>query len=66
MSVTYYTAYNKAAEYWSDANEGYPLKAKTDRSARIEAKKIAAEKGWEHLGISFFRYTDHCRGEIDI
>lgn len=66
MSVTYYTAYDKAAEYWSDANEGYPLEAKTDRSARIEAKKIAAEKGWEHLGISFFRDTDHCRGEIDI
>lgn len=64
--ATYYTAYDKAAEYWSDANEGYPLKAKTDRSARIEAKKIAAEKGWEHLGISFFRDTDHCRGEIDI
>ncbi len=64
MTVTY-TAYDKAAEFGSDAQEGYPLKAKTDRSARIEAKKIAAEKGWENLGISFFRDTDQCRGEID-
>ena len=39
-----YTAYDKAAEFGSDAQEGYPLKAKADRSARVEAKKIAAEK----------------------
>ena len=63
--TTTYTAYDKTAEFNSDAAEGYPLKAKTDRAARIEAKKIAAEKGWGKLGISFFRDTDHCRGEID-
>lgn len=65
LKMTTYTAYDKAAEFGSDAQEGYPLKAKTDRSARIEAKKIAAEKGWENLGISFFRDTDQCCGEID-
>jgi len=63
--TTHYTAYDKAAEYGSDAREGYPLKAKTDQSARTEAKKVSAEKGWEEVGIQFFRDSDHCKGEID-
>lgn len=63
--ATHYTVYDKAAEFGSDAQEGYPLKAKTDQSARIEAKKLAAEKGWEEVGIKFFRESDHCKGEID-
>lgn len=64
--TTTYTAYDKTAEFDSDAYEGYPLKANTDQSARIEARKLAAEKGWGKLGITFFRSTDHCRGEIDV
>jgi hypothetical protein len=64
--TTTYTAYDKTAEFGSDAREGYPLTATNDRAARVEAKRLAAEKGWTDLGITFFRDTDHCRGEIDI
>ena len=62
--ATSYAAYDKDAEFGSDAREGYPLKAKTDRSARTEAKKIAAEKGWTNVGITFFRDSDGCHGWI--
>lgn len=67
MITTYtaYTAYNKSAEFGSSDYEGFPLSAKTDRSARIEAKNLAAEKGWTEHGIAFFRQSDGCRGEID-
>jgi hypothetical protein len=64
MTITY-TAYDRAAEFGSDAQEGYQLKAQTDQGARIEAKKLAAEKGWTDLAISFFRDNDQCRGEIE-
>lgn len=60
-----YNVYNPDAEYLSDAYEGYPLRAKTARGARIEAKKLASEKGWKKLRIEFFRDTDGCHGEID-
>jgi hypothetical protein len=40
----------------------------TDHSARIEAEveALAAEKGWERLGIRFYREFDSCQGEIDV
>lgn len=63
--TTRYTAYDKAAPYGSDGHEGYPLQATTDAAARKEAKRLAADKGWIDLGITFFRDTDLCRGEID-
>jgi len=63
MSI--YTAYDKGAEFGSSDYDGFPLSAKSDRSARIEAKKMAAAKGWADYGITFFRTSDGCRGEID-
>jgi hypothetical protein len=64
--TTIYTVYNRAAENGSDDYLGDNLSAKTDKSARIEAKKIAVQNGWTKYGIRFFRESDHCRGEIDV
>ena len=68
MSTTYitYTAYDQAAEYGSDDDQGYPLTAKTDSEARVEAKQLAEKKGWKELRISFFRSSDGCRGEMEV
>lgn len=63
--ATTYTVYNKSAEYGSDDFEGFPLHANRDWRARIEAKKFATEKGWDNYGITFFRESDQCRGEIE-
>lgn len=64
MKATIYTVTEKFAMAGTDGSEGYLLKAKTDSSARQEARKIAAAKGWEDYTIEFFRQSDGCRGTI--
>ena len=45
--------------------EEIPLTAKTDQSARTEAKKAAEKYGINKYGIIFYRASDSCRGWID-
>jgi hypothetical protein len=63
MSIEY-TAFDKNSDRGYE--DGFPLTAKTDRGARMQAKKLAKEKGWKRYGLVFFRYSDGCRGEIDV
>ena len=48
------------------SREETPLTAKTDRGARIQAKKLAKELAINKYLIVFFRDADHCRGSISI
>lgn len=45
--------------------EEIPLTAKTDRGARIQAKKTAEKYNIEKYRIIFYRASDGCRGWID-
>lgn len=63
MSITY-TAYDAAAPQHSDNHEGYTLTAKTDLGARRQAKRLARDKNFAQLRVSFYRDSDGCRGEI--
>ena len=50
-----------------DDRPEYPLivNAKTDRSARIYAKKTAEKYGIKNYQIIFYRSSDGCRGSIE-
>jgi hypothetical protein len=43
----------------------YPIKAKTDKGARVAAKKEANRLGIKNYQIIFYRSSDGCRGSID-
>lgn len=62
---TTYAVTEKFAMPGTNGFEGYPLKARSDRKAREEAKRVAAERGWPDYQIEFFRESDGCRGTID-
>jgi hypothetical protein len=61
-----YTAYDAAAPQDSDAHDGYPLTAQTDIGARRQARKLAREKGFADLRITFRRESDGCCGAISV
>ena len=63
--ATHYTVYPRRDEYDYESN-AVQLTAKTDLGARRQAKKIARENGWKIYFISFFRDSDHCKGNIDV
>lgn len=46
--------------------KGYPLKAKTDEAARVEARDKAVSLGWHEYGIEFYRMADGCHSTIEI
>ena len=49
----------------SPDREEIPISARTDRGARIAAKKTARELGIKKYSIVFFRDSDGCHGTID-
>jgi hypothetical protein len=49
----------------SPAREEIPLTAKTDRGARIAARRMAEKYGIKKYRIIFYRDSDGCRGWID-
>lgn len=48
-----------------DDREEAPLSCKTDRGARIKAKKYARDNEIKKYSIIFYRASDGCRGEIE-
>lgn len=41
-----------------------PLMAKTDKTARREAKEIADANGWDDYNVGWFNTSDHCKGVL--